>query len=377
MCGNGSRYGNGWKPRVYPTIQMFGARRLPVFGALPTSYFQSGELNDIRVRDMTWDRVSPMKHEVNKDSDRPNPLNGHAVSHKGTVIGLSAILLWGFMAGLVRIVADNFGVTLGSALIYTVGGMLLLVVRKPAPISEYPRKYLLVGGVMFVLYETFISLAIGLASTSVQSLEVSLVNYLWPTLLVLMTAAFSHKKGAVWRALPGAVIATIGVSLAVGGEDFDVNVALQNIVSNPLPYLMAFAGAFIWAIYATVMPSMSNGYDGTTVFFCCVAVTLWIIHFVSGQGLPVQAPSVWGFVAVFTCALSIAGGYACWGYGMLHGNMETLALGSYATPILSTASGTVLLGVALGAPFWVGLILVVAGSLVNVWIDKRAIKHTA
>jgi len=318
-----------------------------------------------------------MKHEVNKDPDRPNPLNGHAVSHKGTVIGLSAILLWGFMAGLVRIVADNFGATLGSALVYTVGGMLLLVVRKPAPISEYPRKYLLVGGVMFVLYEAFISLAIGLASTSVQSLEVSLVNYLWPTLLVLMTAAFSHKKGAVWRALPGAVIATIGVSLAVGGEDFDVNVALQNIVSNPLPYLMAFAGAFIWAIYATVTPSMSNGYDGTTVFFCCVAVTLWIIHFVSGQGLPVQASSVWGFLAVFTCALSIAGGYACWGYGMLHGNMETLALGSYATPILSTASGTVLLGVALGAPFWVGVILVVVGSLINVWIDKRATKHTA
>lgn len=70
--------------------------------------------------------------------------------------------------------------------VHELGGMLLLVVRKPASISEYPRKYLLVGGVMFVLYEAFISLAIGLASTSVQSLEVSLVNYLWPTLLVLM-----------------------------------------------------------------------------------------------------------------------------------------------------------------------------------------------
>lgn len=307
---------------------------------------------------------------------RHNPLNGHAISHKGTVVGLSAILLWGFMAGLVRIVADNFGATLGSALIYTVGGVLLLVARRPAPIGKYPHKYLIVGGVMFVLYEASISLAIGLASTSAQSLEVSLVNYLWPTLLVLMTAAFSHKRGAVWRALPGAVIATIGVGLAVGGEDLDVNVALQNIVSNPLPYLMAFVGAFIWASYATVTPSMSNGYDGTTIFFCCVAVTLWIIHFVSRQGLPAQAPSVWGFVAVFACALSIAGGYACWGYGMLHGNMETLALGSYATPILSTASGTVLLGVALGMPFWVGVMLVVAGSLINVWIDKHTTKHT-
>lgn len=317
-----------------------------------------------------------MEYETNKEMKRHNPLNGHAISHKGTVVGLSAILLWGFMAGLVRIVADNFGATLGSALIYTVGGVLLLVARRPAPIGKYPHKYLLVGGVMFVLYEASISLAIGLASTSAQSLEVSLVNYLWPTLLVLMTAAFSHKRGAVWRALPGAVIATIGVGLAVGGEDLDVNVALQNIVSNPLPYLMAFVGAFIWASYATVTPSMSNGYDGTTIFFCCVAVTLWIIHFVSRQGLPAQAPSVWGFVAVFACALSIAGGYACWGYGMLHGNMETLALGSYATPILSTASGTVLFGVALGMPFWVGVMLVVAGSLINVWIDKHTTKHT-
>ena len=317
-----------------------------------------------------------MEYETNKEMKRHNPLNGHAISHKGTVVGLSAILLWGFMAGLVRIVADNFGATLGSALIYTVGGVLLLVACRLAPIGKYPQRYRLVGGVMFVLYEASISLAIGLASTSAQSLEVSLVNYLWPTLLVLMTAAFSHKRGAVWRALPGAVIATIGVGLAVGGEDLDVNVALQNIVSNPLPYLMAFVGAFIWASYATVTPSMSNGYDGTTIFFCCVAVTLWIIHFVSRQGLPAQAPSVWGFVAVFACALSIAGGYACWGYGMLHGNMETLALGSYATPILSTASGTVLLGVALGMPFWVGVMLVVAGSLINVWIDKHTTKHT-
>ncbi len=83
-------------------------------------------------------------------------------------------------------------------------------------------------------------------------------------------------------------------------------------------------------------------------------------------------PSFWGFVAVFACALSIAGGYACWGYGMLHGNMETLALGSYATPVLSTASSTVLLGVALGLPFWIGVALVVTGSLINVWFGKHA-----
>lgn len=301
-----------------------------------------------------------------------SPLKGHAIAHSGTVIGLLAIVLWGFMAGLVRLVSESFGATLGSALIYTVGGILLLVVRKPTPIRRAPRKYLIICGIMFVAYEASISLSIGLASTAAQSVEVSLVNYLWPTLLVLMTAAVSHKRGAVWKALPGAIVATIGVAMAVGGESLNVHEALRNISSNPLPYALAFAGAFIWAIYATVTPKMSDGYDGTTIFFCCVAVVLWLIHFTSGEGLPATAPGIGGYVALAACAASIAGGYACWGYGMLHGSMETLAIGSYATPLFSTASSTVLLGVALGASFWIGVALVAGGTLVNVWLGKPA-----
>lgn len=177
-----------------------------------------------------------------------NPLLGHAISHRGTIIGLCAIVLWGFMAGLVRLVADAFGATLGSALIYTVGGMMLMIVRRPASIRKAPRKYLIIGGAMFIAYEASISLSIGLASTAAQSVEVSLVNYLWPTLLVLMTAAVSHKRGAVWKALPGAIVATIGVAMAVGGESLDVHEAMRNIASNPLPYALALAGAFIWAV---------------------------------------------------------------------------------------------------------------------------------
>ncbi len=300
-----------------------------------------------------------------------NPLLGHAISHGGTVIGLFAIVLWGFMAGLVRLVADAFGATLGSALIYTVGGILLLLTRRPKPLFQAPRRYLLLGGLMFVTYEASISLSIGLASTAEQSVEVSLVNYLWPTLLVLFTAALSKRQGALWQALPGAIIATVGVAMAVGGNSLDVQSALRNITSNPLPFALAFAGALIWSVYAAISPTMSGGYDGTTIFFCCVAVALWIIHFASGDGLPAQAPGIGGYVALIACAVSIAGGYACWGYGMLHGNMETLAVGSYATPVFSTASSTLLLGVALGLPFWIGVVLVVTGSLLNVWFSRR------
>ena len=195
-----------------------------------------------------------------------NPLLGHATSHAATIVGLAAIVLWGFMAGLVRLVSESFGATLGSALIYTVGGALLFIVRRPKPISQAPRKYLIAGGAMFIAYEASISLSIGLATTNAQSVEVSLVNYLWPTLLVLMTAAVSRKHGAVVKAIPGAIVATIGVAMAVGGESLSVQEAVSNIASNPLPFALALAGAFIWAIYATFTPSLSEGYDGTTIF---------------------------------------------------------------------------------------------------------------
>ena len=110
---------------------------------------------------------------------------GHVVSARATTIGLMAILLWSVMAAAVRIVAEDFGATLGSALIYTVGGVLLLVFRRPAPIREFPRPYLIVGGLLFVFYESSISLSLGLAPTAEASVEVSLVNYLWPTMMAL------------------------------------------------------------------------------------------------------------------------------------------------------------------------------------------------
>lgn len=143
---------------------------------------------------------------------------GHVVSARATTIGLMAILLWSFMAGTVRIVSENFGATLGSALIYTVGGILLLMFRRPAPIREFPKKYLIIGGLLFVFYESSISLSLGLASTDASSVEVSLVNYLWPTMMVLLSAGVSHRKHAVVKVLPGAIVATAGVVLAVGGN---------------------------------------------------------------------------------------------------------------------------------------------------------------
>lgn len=297
---------------------------------------------------------------------------GHVVSARATAVGFLAIILWSFMAGTVRIVAEDFGATLGSALIYTIGGILLLIFRRPAPLREFPKKYLIAGGLLFVFYESSISLSLGLASTAASSVEVSLVNYLWPTMMVLLAAGVSHRRHAVLRVLPGAVVATVGVALAVGGNSgLDWHAAAQHIAENPLPYALAFLGAFAWSVYAVFTPAWSHGVDGTSLFFPCVAVALWIIHFASGQGMPAHMPGPLAWLFVLIAAASIGGGYACWGYGILHGSMERLAIASYATPVMSTAASAVLLGLALALPFWCGVVLVVAGSVLNYLVTAR------
>ena len=292
-------------------------------------------------------------------SARPSPAP-HA-----TMLGMSAVVVWALMAGLLRLVSVGFGATLGAALIYTVASVALLVARPPK-IRTIPRRYLIVGGLLFVSYESIFALAVSMTTSSMQAVEVSLVNYLWPTLTVLFCAVASGKVGALRRVLPGAVIATIGVVVAVGGNaGFEPAQLAAHLGENPLPYLLALIGAIIWALYSTVTPSMSQGADATSLFFPGVALTLWIVFVVSGPYLPAALPPASSIGALAGAALCVASGYTLWGQGLIKGDVRKMAAFSYAAPILSTAASSLLLSVALAPIFWAGTACVFLGSLLN------------
>ena len=284
---------------------------------------------------------------------------------RATLLGMSAVVVWALMAGLLRLVSMGFGSTLGAAIVYTLAAAVLLVARPPR-LDEIPKRYLIVGGVLFVSYESVFALAISMTTTSMQAVEVSLVNYLWPTLTVLCCAAATHRRGAVTRALPGAAIATAGVFVAVGGNaGFDPASLATHLGQNPLPYLLALVGAVVWALYSTVTPSMSHGADATSLFFPGVAVTLWIVFLVSGPYLPAETPSASSIAAVVVTAACVASGYTLWGHGLICGDVRKMAAFSYAAPVLSTAASSVLLSLSLSPVFWVGTALVFLGSVLN------------
>ena len=103
-----------------------------------------------------------------------------------------------------------------------------------------------------------------------------------------------------------------------------------------------------------------------------VAAVFWVMFATSGAPAPESLPSIGSILALLAAMGSIAAGYACWNHGLLFGNVSRMALASYAAPFLSVVASSIILRLALPGLFWVGVAFVVAGSLLNLLMGKRA-----
>ncbi|HII3242807.1 TPA: aromatic amino acid DMT transporter YddG, partial [Enterobacter hormaechei subsp. hoffmannii] len=280
---------------------------------------------------------------------------------RATLIGLVAILLWSTMVGLIRSVSEGLGPAGGAAMIYTVSGLLCLATVGFPDIKRFSKGYLIAGSVLFVSYEMCLALSLGFAATRSQAIEVGMVNYLWPSLTIVFAILFNGQKSTLW-VIPGLAISLLGVGWVLGGENgLHVHDIMLNIVSSPLSYGLAFAGAFIWAAYCTVTSRYARGQNGITLFVLLTALSLWVKYAVSDQ--PEMVFSVPVVVKLLMCGVALGFGYAAWNIGILHGNVTVLAAVSYFTPVLSAALAAIMLSSPLSFSFWQGALMVCAGSL--------------
>ncbi|MFC2996399.1 aromatic amino acid DMT transporter YddG [Acinetobacter sichuanensis] len=285
-----------------------------------------------------------------------------------TLIGLIAVLLWSSIVGLIRSVSESLGATGGAAMMYSVASIFLLISIGFPKISEFPKRYLIWGSLLFVSYELCLALSIGYSNTNRQAIEVGMVNYLWPALTMVAAILFNHQKSN-WLVIPGFVIAILGICWVLGSEQgFDVTNMLKNVKDNPLSYGLAFTGALIWAAYCTVTARIANGKNGVTLFFILTALVLWVKYLVIGG-----APMVFDIHAVIYLVLAAAAmgfGYAAWNVGILHGNVTILAGASYFIPVFSAALAAIVLHTPLSISFWQGAAMVCIGSVLC-WLATR------
>ncbi|PHV33312.1 aromatic amino acid DMT transporter YddG [Janthinobacterium rivuli] len=290
-------------------------------------------------------------------------------TNKATLTGLGAILLWSSIIGLIRNVTDLLGPTGGAAMMYSVASVFLLLSVGCTRPSEFPRRYLLWGSLLFVTYELCLALSIGYASTARQAVEVGMVNYLWPTFTIVAAIVFNGQKSN-FLIVPGFLLSVAGISWVLGGEQgFDLAGSVANVRGNPLSYGLAFAGAVIWAAYCTVTARIAQGKNGVTLFFILVSVSLWIKYLLQGGG-----PMVFTVEAVIYLLLAAGAmgfGYGAWNVGILHGNVTILAGASYFIPVLSAALSSLLLRTPLSLAFWQGSAMVCGGAILC-WLATRA-----
>ncbi|MCH2679999.1 aromatic amino acid DMT transporter YddG [Leclercia adecarboxylata] len=287
---------------------------------------------------------------------------------KATLIGLIAILLWSAIVGLIKSVSEGFGPVGGAALIYTCSAVLLLFTIGFPKIQKFPMSYLIIGSVLFVCYELCLSLSLGFTHSGRQAIEVGMVNYLWPSMTILLAVIVNRQKTSP-LIIPGVVLAIIGIGRVLGGNGgFSLTEMMNNVMDNPLSYGLAFSGAVIWAIYCVVTQRIARGNNGITLFFILTALTLWVKYFTSPQPEFVLSWHAW--ISLLLAAMAMGFGYAAWNVGILHGNVTVLAAASYFIPIISAVLAAFMLDSHLTLAFWQGTAMVSLGSLICWWSTR-------
>lgn len=294
------------------------------------------------------------------------------MSHRfATIIGLCAILFWASIVGLLRQVTDGFGPILGICLIYSLSSVILLILFKPPKLHLFPKSYLIFGSILFVAYELCLSLSLAFAQNNQQAVEVSILNYLWPSLTVLLLILTKEQKFHP-LVIVGILLTLFGIiQVQTGSGEFSLNQIIQNIALNPISYALALMGAFIWAAYCILTKKIGNGQNAIALFFCLTAVALWLKYLWIGD-FQIPALQVQSFIYLAVSAAAFGLGYAAWNIGILHGNIQLLTAASYFTPIISSLIAMQLLDLELSWSFWQGAALVTLGSFLCWWSTRTA-----
>ena len=288
---------------------------------------------------------------------------------KATLTGLMAILLWSAIVGLIKGISEGFGPVAGAALIYTCSSLLLLFTVGFPAVRKFPRSYLIIGSILFVCYELCLSLSLGFTHSGRQAIEVGMVNYLWPSLTIVLSVIANRQKTS-WVIIPGIIIAIAGICRVLGGDRvFSLSEMADNVMDNPLSYGLALSGAIIWAIYCVVTKKIAQGNNGITLFFMLTALTLWVKFLASPQPEFILSTRVW--VELALAAMAMGFGYAAWNVGILHGNVTVLAAASYFIPVISAMLAAFMLSSQLSSSFWQGTAMVSLGSLACWWATHK------
>ena len=286
-----------------------------------------------------------------------------------TALGFLSILFWSTTVAFSRSLTEQLGVFAAATAIYLPSGVLgvayqMLRGNSPRKMLDLPRPYLLGCGSLFVTYMLALYLAIGLASSRQQVIEVGVINYLWPGLTLLFSIPILKKKAGVFL-IPGILVAFSGVFLAMTqGASVSWKGFVQNLSTGFVAYVWALVAAVSWGLYSNLSRRWAGHVEGggVPVFLLASGLLLLALHWVFPEESRWTRGAVLEVLYMSVVASLLA--YAFWDIAMRKGNIILVASFSYLTPLLSTAVSCLYLQVVPGWTLWLACALVVGGALI-------------
>lgn len=285
---------------------------------------------------------------------------------RATFIGMLAPLMWGMSVGLVRGISEDFGYATGLCLMYVAALLFLLAILGRPQLRKFSKKYLLLGVGSANISATCFATSIALSDGGTQTMQVGMVNYLWPSLTVMLAILLTPQK-ARWWVFPGFALCLYGIVTVLGGEaGFSPTEFYNNVLKNPWSYGIALCGAITWSLFNVFTSMWAKGQNPTVIVFTFDLLIFFTLSMLGADSLTptVSIDPTWrGILSICMAAFTTGAGYLCWSYGAIHGNITLMAIASYFTPVLSCVFGTLWIGAELTGTFWYGVSFVVAGSL--------------
>lgn len=291
------------------------------------------------------------------------------VRRRAMAAGLAAICLWGSLAAL-SVLAGPVPPFQMVAMTFAVGASIGIVRARYrgvgwAGLVRWPAKVWLLGiGGLFGYHALYFG-ALQLAPPA----EANLVNYLWPLLIVLLSAplAGENERGRLgWTHLAGAGLGFAGVALLAFGR------GLTFAGDHALGYALALGCAFTWALYSVLSRRFGDTPTDAIAGFCAASAVLSLLcHLVFEHTVWPSTPLAW--LAVLALGLGPTGSaFYFWDRAVKRGDLRALGAFSYATPILSTA---ILIACGLaeptGALLLAALLVTVGAALASRELWKR------
>jgi drug/metabolite transporter (DMT)-like permease len=272
---------------------------------------------------------------------------------QATSLALLAIALWSFLAYLgARVTHVPSFLVVGIAL--CVSGLVSAFRWREWRI---PPKTLLVGiGGIFGYHFLYFS-----ALQHAPVVEASLMNYLWPLLIVLLSPLFLSGYRLRIHHLVGALMGLGGAGLIITGGRLDLDVL------NLPGYLLAAGAALTWSSYSLMTKRLPPFPTAAVGAFCLSSGLLSLgAYYISGSAFPISSLNASDWLSlVLLGAGPLGAAFFTWDASLKRGDPRIIGSLAYLTPLTSTLVLVALGGRSLTWVSGIAMLLIVGGAIIG------------